>query len=358
MGLQEITLTRFRCFDQVTITPDPDAVTVLLSPNGTGKTSVLEAVHLLSTGQSFRTSAAGDLLQTDSDTAEVHGVVFSGVRRFQIDLVVRRGSRSTTKHLMVNGNRPSSRTELAESLPLTVFTPEGVDVIRQGPDQRRQLLDTFAVDVNPQDAPPFERYSRVLTQRNSLLRSFHGDYPLPARRRELEVWDSEFVHLAHQVRRIREAFLDELEPRLADTYSSLAGRTTPVSLEYLPSSTQPLDRALHDVLRDDIQRGYSTIGPHRDDFRVLLEHRDARRQASQGEQRSLALALRLAAHELVSKSGRSPLILLDDVFSELDPSRASRLIDLLPVGQTLVTTATPLTDAFADAFIVDVRKNS
>jgi DNA replication and repair protein RecF len=172
------------------------------------------------------------------------------------------------------------------------------------------------------------------------------------------VWDAEFVYAAHQVRRIREALLDELEPQLADTYSSLAGQTTPVSLEFLPSSTQPLDQALHAVLRDDIQRGYSTIGPHRDDFRVLLEHRDARRQASQGEQRSLALALRLAAHELVSRSGRSPLILLDDVFSELDPSRASRLIDLLPVGQTLVTTATPLADAFADAFIIDVRKNS
>ena len=355
MGLKELTLSNFRCFDEVVVIPDPDAVTVLLSPNGTGKTTILEAVHLLSTGQSFRTTSAADTLKTGRDVAEAHAVVTHTSRRFQIDMVIRRGQRAVTKQLKVNGLRPSSRAELAEWLPLTVFTPEGVDVIRHGPDQRRQLLDVLVVDAHPGYAPIFERFSRVLTQRNSLLKSFHGVIPTVHQRREIEVWNDEFVESASRVQALRVWLLEQLDPLLSEGYSAMVESATPVRLEYLPSNDGSLEESLMRSLRDDIQRGYTTVGPHRDDFRAVLDGRDARRQASQGEQRSLALALRLSAHHLVEQRGVRPLILLDDVFSELDPHRAARLVELLPPGQTLVTTAVPLPGAFRDAHVIDVR---
>ena len=134
MGLHELTLRNFRLFRELSFEPDPEARSrSCLSPNGTGKTSVLEAVYALATASSFRTSAASDLIRTGESTAEVHGVLFQRERRVQVDLTLTRGVRNTTKRMLVNGQRPRSRAEVAEALPLTVFTPEGVDVVRGDP---------------------------------------------------------------------------------------------------------------------------------------------------------------------------------------------------------------------------------
>ena len=133
MGLHELELRNFRAFNEFLFEPDRDAITVLLSPNGTGKTTILEAVYALATASSFRTNAASDLIRSGESMAEVHGVLFHQERRVQVDLVVTRGVRNTTKRMLVNGQRPRSRADLSDALPLTIFTPEGVDVVRQGP---------------------------------------------------------------------------------------------------------------------------------------------------------------------------------------------------------------------------------
>jgi DNA replication and repair protein RecF len=355
VGLHELILRNFRPFTEYVFRPDPDAVTVLLSPNGTGKTTILEATYALATASSFRTTSASDMIRTHHDLAEVHGVLFQNTRRVQVDLTLHRGVRNTTKRMLVNGQRPASRAEVAEVLPLTIFTPEGVDMIRQGPDHRRTFLTNLLTDVRPHLGETIERFAKVLHQRNALLRRLQGFHPSASQRSELDVWDREFCDAAVELVDARKVLLDELAPLVTHFYRELAQDTQAVTTTYELSWSGELPDALRVALANDVNRGYSTIGPHRDDVIFQLNGRDARRQASQGEQRSLALAARLAGHELVQYSRSvSPLLLLDDVFSELDPVRSDRLLRLLPVGQTLVTTASPLPSAMTPAIVIDV----
>ena len=355
MGLHELTLRNFRSFNEFVFQPDRDAVTVLLSPNGTGKTSILEAVYAIATASSFRTTTASDMIRAHHDLAEVHGVLFQRERRVQVDLTLHRGLRNTTKRMLVNGQRPQSRAAVAEVLPLTVFTPEGVDVVRQGPDQRRALISNLLTDVWPHTGEIIERYARVLQQRNAFLRGLQGIKPSLGQREELLVWDTEFCLAAEELIGVRQHLLQRLSPLITHFYQELAHDNLAASAEYEKSWLGNLDQSLLAVLPDDVQRGYSTIGPHRDDVILQLDTRDARRQASQGEQRSLALSIRLAGHELVQQERNVvPLLLLDDVFSELDPVRSDRLLHLLPGGQTLVTTASPLPKAMTPAVVIDL----
>lgn len=359
VGLHELQLRDFRIFQEFVFEPDHDAITVLLSPNGTGKTSVLEAVYALATAQSFRTNSASDMIRTNTGLAEAHGVVFQNGRRIQVDLTITRGLRNTTKRMLVNGQRPKSRAALSEALPLTVFTPEGVDIVRQGPEHRRSFLTNLLTDVDLSTGDVIERFNHVLTQRNALLRSFAGENPTGSQKAELETWDVEFCVASEHLILARTATLDELAPLTSQFYQALAQNNHVVDVTYERSWSGELERALKASFHDDRFRGYSTLGPQRDDIGLRLEGRDARRQASQGEQRSLALALRLAGHELVrQRRGLDPLLLLDDVFGELDPLRSDRLLQLLPVGQTLVTTSTPLPLGMSPAAIVDLTKVS
>ena len=355
MGLHELTLRNFRPFEELVLHPDLEAVTVLLSPNGSGKTSILESVYALATAGSFRTTTASDMIRSRQDLAEVHGILFQHERRVQIDLTLRRGVRNTTKRMLVNGQRPSSRAEIAEVLPLTVFTPEGVDVVRQGPEHRRTLITNLLTDVAPNHGDVIERFARVLLQRNALLRALQGSSPSARERDEIRVWDDEFCEAAEHLVSARQSLLTRLSPLVTHYYQELAHNSLTVSTQYEYSWSGTLPVALGEALGDDVRRGYSTIGPHRDDINFRLDDRDARRQASQGEQRSLALAIRLAGHELVQQERHLvPLLLLDDVFSELDPLRSNRLLGLLPAGQTLVTTASPLPQGMAAAAVIDV----
>ncbi|HEY1826249.1 MAG TPA: DNA replication and repair protein RecF [Acidimicrobiales bacterium] len=359
MGLHELTVRNFRIFEEFSFKPDPESITVFLSPNGTGKTSVLEAVHALATASSFRTSAASDMIRTSAELAEVHGVVFNHERRVQVDLTLVRGTRNTTKRMLVNGQRPSSRAELSEALPLTVFTPEGVDVVRGGPEHRRNFLNTLMTDADPSSADVLERFQRTLTQRNALLRSLDGARITTLQQTELDQWTDDFCNASRELLAHREKLLAAMGPLVEKEYRELAATPTPVEVLYEPSWEGGLAEALAGAFEDERFRGYTGIGPHRDDLRLSLERRDARRQASQGEQRSFALALRLAGHAHVQAArGVDPLLLLDDVFSELDPRRSDRLLALLPVGQTLVTTASPLPSSLSAARVIDLTKAS
>lgn len=297
------------------------------------------------------------MIRTGSSLAEVHGVVFQHERRIQVDLTLSRGVRNTTKRMLVNGQRPQSRAVLSEALPLTVFTPEGVDIIRQGPEHRRTFLTNLLTDVDLTTGDVIERFNHVLSQRNALLRSFAGEAPSRSQREELETWDLEFCVTGERLVAARIALLNDLAPLTTHFYQSLADNELRVEVTYERSWQGDLSNALRASFNDDRYRGHSTIGPQRDDVALRLAGRDARRQASQGEQRSLALALRLAGHELVrQRRGLDPLLLLDDVFGELDSLRSDRLLRLLPVGQTLVTTSTPLPLGMNPAAIIDLTK--
>ena len=357
MGLHELTLRNFRTFKELRLEPDVDAVTVFLSPNGTGKTSVLEAVYALATAQSFRTSSAHDMIRTNETQSEVHGVLFQNNRRVQVDLTISKGLKNTTKKMLINGNKPKSRIELADVLPITIFTPEGVGIVRESPENRRTFLTGEIEDKEPKTAVLMERFNKILKQRNALLYAFDGQTPTTSQKNELDAWSSDFIDVSNEVLEVREKTIALLLPLVQHFYEELSESSTPIGVSYERSWLGDLSTALTKSLNDDLYRRHTTVGPHRDDIMLSINTRDARRQASQGEQRSIALALRLAGHNLVKQErGIEPLLLLDDVFSELDPLRSNRLLQLLPTGQTLVTTASPLPHGMNPAVVIDVTK--
>ena len=211
------------------------------------------------------------------------------------------------------------------------------------------------MNLEPRLSDVVERFERVLKQRNALLRSLGGELPTAQQRDEFVVWDDEFVVAGQELIAARERTLEPLAPVVAHFYESISGGRGSVTLAYEPSFDEDLASALRLAQRADYFRGHSTVGPHRDDMSIFLDGRDARRQASQGEQRSMALALLLAGDALVrERRSITPLLMLDDVFSELDPVRSSRLLSLLPVGQTLVTTASPIPHELDPAVVVDL----
>jgi DNA replication and repair protein RecF len=183
VGLHELRLRNFRLFSELAFQPDREAITVLLSANGTGKTSVLEAVYAMATASTFRSNSASDMIKSGEVVGEVHGVLFQRDRRVQVDLTLTRGIRNTTKRMLVNGQRPKSRAELSETLPLTVFTPEGVDVVRQGPENRRLFLTNLLTDVHPNAGDVIERFTRILTRTNPTRRTRSVDRGLLFRKR-------------------------------------------------------------------------------------------------------------------------------------------------------------------------------
>jgi DNA replication and repair protein RecF len=357
VGLVELQLTNFRVFESRHVTPPADAVTVFLSPNGTGKTSILEAVFALATGGSFRTTSASDLLRTGSDAAAVHGLAFQGTRRLDMKLQLKRGARNVTKRLTINEQRPQTYAEIYDVFPVTIFTPEGVDMVRREPSGRRDFLTRLIVNLDPRTSDVVDRFERVLRQRNALLKSLSGELPTAMQRDELDIWTSEFVEVGEMLVAAREKVLTPLAELTASYYEEIAGGSGDVGLAYERSWSGELAPSLEAAFRDDRYRGHTTLGPHRDDIRITLDQRDARRQASQGEQRSVALSMLLAGDALVRRERDiSPLLMLDDVFSELDPVRCSRLLHLLPSGQTLVTTASPLPQELLPAVIIDLSK--
>jgi DNA replication and repair protein RecF len=171
------------------------------------------------------------------------------------------------------------------------------------------------------------------------------------------VWTADFCSVSEELVVHRERLLKDLSPLVEKYYHELAHDSVPVGVDYDRSWTGSLIDAVRAAFDDDRFRGHTTRGPQRDDIALTLNGRDTRRQASQGEQRTLALALRLAGHELVQQMrGVDPLLLLDDVFSELDPLRSNRLLHLLPSGQTLVTTASPLPEGMNPAVVIDLAR--
>ncbi len=352
MGLASLDLLDFRSFTRALLRPDPVGATVLLAPNGTGKTSLLEAVGYLGTGRSFRGATRETMIRTGADDAYVRATVLGDGTESLIEAQLSRHGRS---RVQVNRQPARTRRDLADAVAVTTFAPEDVGVVRGGPSGRRDVLDDALALLEHDAGTLLEDLARVLRQRGALLRQLRGRLDASATA-TLDVWDERLSVLGEDLARRRAALVEVLRGAVADRYRTLADRDVEVGARYEPSWEGPLAEALAAARRDDVRRGVSTVGPHRDDVALLVDGRDARTQSSQGEQRSLALAIRLAVHERVTAvRRRAPLLLLDDVFSELDMGRAERLLGLLPPGQSLLTTAVPPPAGLHDADVVDVE---
>jgi len=353
--LQNLWLTNFRSHADISL-PLSDGLTVICGPNGIGKTNLLEAISLLSTMKSFRGANSEAMIRLGHDSAVVRADGIRDDREILIELELSKGR----TRAQVNRQRLRRSKDLLGALRTTVFAPDDLALIKAGPGLRRTYLDQILVSLDPAFDSVLSDLERSLKHRNALLRQAHGRLD-ESGALTLDVWDERFGAVGQQVVDRREALADTLIPQVSRAYEQLASQTVPLALEYRRSwPVGTLADALTANRAADVQRGVTQAGPHRDDLDVLLDLMPARATASQGEQRTLALALRLAAHQLVTdRLGEPPLLLLDDVLSELDPDRAHALLTNLPAGQAVITTATlgPEADQADQVLLFDKEAN-
>jgi len=344
MELGWLELTGDRCYPEISLQPAP-GVNVFVGDNGSGKTSLLEAIGYLASLKSFRRSPDGSLVAEGAEAAIIRGEFVAGDRTLRVEVEIPEEGR---RRVLVNGKRPSGRAEVISSLPLVAFLPDDLDLVKRSPSYRREYLDDLSAALWPAAGAEQTDYERALRQRNTLLRNEgrHADGAT------LDVWDERLSELGAAVLSRRMDLLDRLEPRLSALYADLGDRAESLGTRYenaalgvlgsadVPGLRERLAEALAAARQGDMERRVTTVGPHRDEIVFLISDRDLRTRASQGEQRTVALGLRVAAYELMMDiRGVTPVLVLDDVFSELDPGRSRRLVEKLPGGQVFISTA-------------------
>ena len=312
--------------------------TVVVGDNGQGKTNFAEAVAYLATLSSFRSAPPDALVRVGATTAVIRATIRDDDgRESLIEAELVPGGRS---RIQVNRQRLGRARDLLGVVRVTVFAPDDLGLIKGGPAERRKFLDeTLTALAVKYDAARLE-LDRILRQRNTLLRQAGGRLDESATL-TLDVWDARLAAAGDQFGYARATLVARISDHVQTAYEHLAGRPSAIELRYEPPwRQQGLAASLAASRPLDVRRGVSTVGPHRDDVELSIDGLPARTHASQGEQRTLALALRLGAHALVAdRTGSSPVLVLDDVLSELDPGRAAALLDHLPPGQIVITTA-------------------
>jgi DNA replication and repair protein RecF len=355
VSLRRIELLDFRIFTAAAFTPEAEGTTVISGPNGTGKTSVLEAMVYLGTQRSFRGAPREAMVRTGADRGIIRAELRGAASPTLVEAEILLAGRSRTQ---VNRKTASGRKDLAVAAPCTIFSPEDLALVSGGPRVRRELLDDALGLVDAEGARAADEVDRVLRQRAALLRQAGGRVSADVTS-TLDVWDQRLADAGKILVTARERLVGALDEFVGPAYGRLAGVPDQlvVSQQYVRSWSGELLDALVEHRRDDLRRGVNTVGPHRDDLVLTLDGREARTHASQGEQRCLALALRIGVHQLVvSRTALTPLLLLDDVFSELDPARSRALVAELPSGQSILTTAAPLPEGIDVARIVDIAQ--
>lgn len=348
MEIENLEVVDFRNYVEAQVGCAP-GLNALVGRNGQGKTNLLEAIHLLSVLGSHRTSSVAPLIRHGRDRAVVRAAGVAGGRQVVVDAEIGRGTgiRARVNRVPVDRGRLASRV-----LAAVIFSPDDLQVVKGGPEGRRRFLDHLAAGLHPSAGVERLEFERVLRQRNGALKASQSN---PRARASLDVWDEQFVESAARVVDRRLECLERLGEPLARHFGSLTGAADELAAAYRSSWSDSEGRLLGDELTgamrsaiarsrgEDIERGTCLVGPHRDDLDLRISGREARVYASQGEQRTLTLTLRLAERDAVAASqGEDPILLLDDVFSELDEERRARLAELVAESGQTIATATSM----------------
>jgi DNA replication and repair protein RecF len=351
----------------------------IVGPNGTGKTSIIEALLLLSTTRSRKGVLDADLINHESGIelasppyARVQGVVSSPYVSAEIDIFIERTDGNATRKLLRVADAPRKAAEVVGLFPTVSFSPEDLDFVIGSPSVRRRFLDVLLSQIDREYIRHLARYGRMVTNRNSLLKSISAGN---GNRRELEFWDDQIVALGAYLIAARALAIRSIACLAEEQFREVASFDDVLSVNYVSSLEQPaswwasitagagdvrsvsqrvgavLESAMRQAQAEDLVRGVTTIGPHRDDLEILLGGRPIQRFGSRGQQRLAIVALKLAEIEfMTSQISARPVLLLDDVLSELDASHREELLRRVSsMGCQLFVTATDLQDVQYDS---------
>jgi len=354
-----LSLHDFRSYPSLELEIGP-GVTAFVGRNGQGKTNLVEAIDYLSRLTSHRVAADAPLVRQGADQAVVRAAVVRDERRAVLEIEINPGRSNRAR---INRSPLPKARELLGLVRTVVFSPEDLALVKGDPAERRRFADDLLVQVSPRYAGTRADYDRVLKQRNSLLKSAgvarrggaSGESARESALSTLAVWDARLVELGAEIMRHRMRLVEDLTPLVGKAYEAVArgaGREDAM-VAYRASFDMDADESagrLEDQLlaaietrrRDELDRGLSLVGPHRDELVLTLGDLPVKGYASHGESWSFALALRLASYDLLRAGGDDPVLILDDVFAELDSGRRSQLADLVAdAEQVLITAAVP-----------------
>jgi DNA replication and repair protein RecF len=351
MHVAHLSLADFRSYARVEVPLDP-GVTAFVGPNGQGKTNLVEAVGYLATLGSHRVASDAPLVRSGAERAIVRAAVVQGERQQLVELEINPGRSNRAR---VNRSSQVRPRDVLGIVRTVLFAPEDLALVKGDPGERRRFLDELITARAPRLAGVRSDYERVLKQRNTLLKT-----AAMARRHggrggdlsTLDVWDQHLARAGAELLAQRVDLVLALEPLADKAYEQLAPGGGPVGLEYRSSVGERLAgvsgreelyglllEALGEARRQEIERGVTLVGPHRDDLLLKLGELPAKGYASHGESWSYALALRLASYDLLRHDGGEPVLVLDDVFAELDVRRRARLAELVAPGEQVLVTA-------------------
>ncbi|MFE5771959.1 DNA replication/repair protein RecF [Streptomyces sp. NPDC056485] len=361
MHVSHLSLADFRSYARAEVPLDP-GVTAFVGPNGQGKTNLVEAIGYLATLGSHRVSSDAPLVRMGADRAVIRAAVTQGARQQLVELELNPGRANRARINRSSQVRPRDVLGIVRTV---LFAPEDLALVKGDPGERRRFLDELVTARSPRMAGVRSDYERVLKQRNTLLKSAamarrHGGRSMDLS--TLDVWDQHLARAGAELLAQRLDLIATLRPLADKAYEQLAPGGGPLGLAYKSSAAageageageagavdgvrtrealyEVLLAALAEARKQEIERGVTLVGPHRDDVLLRLGDLPAKGYASHGESWSYALALRLASYELLRSEGAEPVLILDDVFAELDARRRERLAELVAPGEQVLVTA-------------------
>ncbi len=332
MIIKSIELSNFRNYESLNIQFDR-GTNILYGDNAQGKTNILEAAYLSGTTKSHKGSKDKEMIRFDCDDAHIRTIVEKNDKEYQIDMHLRsRGS----KGVAINRIPIKKASELFGILNIVFFSPEDLNIIKEGPAERRRFLDAELCQLDKVYLSDLAKYNKILNQRNKLLKDINFR---PDLAETLSVWDMQLVETGKRIIQRRKIFIEELNEIIGQIHSNISGGKEHLILKYEPNIDDIFfGDELIKAKSKDLKLCQTTVGPHRDDMLFSVNGIDIRKYGSQGQQRTSALSLKLSEIEIVKKSiHNTPVLLLDDVLSELDSNRQNYLLNSISDIQTIIT---------------------
>ena len=338
MKIKIVKLVSFRNYDYQ-IVDFPMQITLVSGTNGQGKTNLVESVVVAATTKSPRTSNMSELVKDGSAETLVEILLERKFGQMNLSFTI---NAKGEKKFFINSNPVSKMSDVFGNLVVVYFSPDDLKIVSASPDKRRDFMDTDISELSGSYYNLIQRYNKVLLQRNKLLKTERDRALLLA---QIGVWDEQLAQIASLIIKTRKSFIEKLKVPAKEALKYISSSKDDLEVEYVGVKGTSAEEIKEELLKSlkfnlerDIELGYTSVGPHRDDIYFGLNGKDARNFASQGQQRSIVLALKFAELEIFEKElGEEPVLVLDDVFSELDTTRQRRLYEKMSKYQTIIT---------------------
>jgi len=332
LKIESLKLKNFRNYELLSLGFDK-STNIFYGDNAQGKTNILEAVYLSGTTKSHRGTKDKDMIQFGANESHIETIVEKNGIKYQIDMHLKKNS---PKGIAINKIPIRKASELFGIINIVFFSPEDLNIIKNGPGERRRFIDLELSQLDKVYLNNLSNYNRIVNQRNHLLKEI--DYNKGALE-TLDIWDIQLIQYGNKIIERRQKFIEEINKIISNIHKKLTGNREDIKIVYEPSNgALSFEQALLKNKEKDLRIKSTSVGPHRDDIAFLVSDIDIRKYGSQGQQRTAALSLKLSEIELVKQSIHdTPVLLLDDVLSELDKHRQNYLLDSIHDIQTLIT---------------------